>query len=234
MQAGAGGLRVCGRPRVLADHVQLLRGDGGQEVAHHRGVTGPDLQHLGPRGDLRREDRHGPARRPRRPDRRDPSGWNGCSTSRIARRSQMSVARTRCRSVCAKDHSPPTDTSTVPAGIVATRSSVTAQVRSSAAQAARIPSGSAARRSAAAGKATVELLLDEGGDVDTVDVQAVTVDEPRRVDVHPGHLDSAHHHAGQVGLHETRAAQVGADELGAVQLVGSGEGHHDDDLLTRG
>ena len=59
---------------------------------------------------------------------------------------------TRCRTVCANDHSPSTDTSTVPAGIAATRSSVAAQVRSSAAQAARRPSGSAARRSARPGK----------------------------------------------------------------------------------
>ena len=79
-------------------------------------------------------------------------GWKGCSISRIARPSHVSVAMTRCRSVCANDHSPPTDTSTVPAGIAATRSSVAAQVRSSVAQAARRPSGSPARRSARPGK----------------------------------------------------------------------------------
>ena len=64
----------------------------------------------------------------------------------------MSVASTRCRSVCANDHSPSTEMSTVPAGIAAARSSVAAQVRSSAAQAARRPSGSSARRSARPGK----------------------------------------------------------------------------------
>jgi hypothetical protein len=47
---------------------------------------------------------------------RRPMGWNGCLISRTARPSHMSVARTRCRSVCAKDHSPPAGTSTVPAG----------------------------------------------------------------------------------------------------------------------
>jgi hypothetical protein len=51
----------------------------------------------------------------------------------MARPSHASVARTRCRSVCANHHSPPTDTSTVPAGIAATRSSVAAHVRSSVA-----------------------------------------------------------------------------------------------------
>jgi len=79
-------------------------------------------------------------------------GWNGCSISRIARPSHTSVAMTRCRNVCANDHSPPTDTSTVPAGIAATRSSVAAHVRSSVAQAARRPSGSPARLSARPGK----------------------------------------------------------------------------------
>jgi hypothetical protein len=59
---------------------------------------------------------------------------------------------TRCRNVCAKDHSPSTDTSTVPAGIAATRLSVPAHVCSSAAQAARRPSGSLACRSARPGK----------------------------------------------------------------------------------
>jgi hypothetical protein len=64
----------------------------------------------------------------------------------------VSVAMTRCRRVCANDHSPPTDFSTLPAGIAATRSSVAAQVFWSLAQASRKASGSVARLSARPGK----------------------------------------------------------------------------------
>ena len=74
----------------------------------------------------------------------------------------MSVARTRCRSVCANDHSPPTDSSTAPAGIAATRSSVAAQVRSSPAKAERRPSGSPARLSARPGKRRFSSLSTNG------------------------------------------------------------------------
>ena len=58
----------------------------------------------------------------------------------------MSVAITRCRSVWAKDHSPATETSTEPSGIVATRSRVAAQAASSKPQAERRPSGDSLRR----------------------------------------------------------------------------------------
>ena len=119
------------------------------------------------------------------------------SISRIARPSHMSVARIRCRSVCANDHSPPTDTSTVPTGIAATRSRVAAQVRSSMAQAARRRSGCLVAPVGATGKAAVEFGLDEWDHVDAVDAQGtLAIEEPRCVDVRPRHVDGAHHDAG--------------------------------------
>jgi hypothetical protein len=49
----------------------------------------------------------------------------------------------------------------------------------------------------AAGKAAVELSLDEWDHVDAVDAQeASAVEEPRCVDVRPLHVDRAHHDAG--------------------------------------
>ena len=57
-----------------------------------------------------------------------PTGWNGCSISRTDLPSHMSAAWTRCLSVSENDHSPSTETSTVPSGIAATRSSVAAHV----------------------------------------------------------------------------------------------------------
>ena len=123
-------------------------------------------------------------------------GWNGCLISRIARPSNMSVARTRCRSVCAKDHSPPTGTSTAPAGIAAARSSVAGHVRSSAAQAAQAiricgaPVG-------ATGETAVEFGVNERSHIDAVDAQgAFAIQEPRCVDVSSLHIDATHHDTG--------------------------------------
>jgi hypothetical protein len=134
---------------------------------------------------------------------------------------------TKCRSVCANDHSPPTETSTLPAGIAATRSSVAAQALWSLAQAARKPSGSAARRSARPGKRRLSSASTKGGHVDTIDAQrAIAVQEPRCVDVRPLHVNPAHHYAGKVRSDEPSAAQVRADELRAPQVVGPGERRH--------
>src|SRR6185437_653835 len=80
----------------------------------------------------------------------------------------------------------------------------------------------------AAGKAPVELGLDEWDHVDAVDTQeAVAVGEPRCIDLRALSLDSAHHHTGQVRLDEPRAAQVRVDELRALQVFGRAEGRHD-------
>src|SRR5262249_45626875 len=49
VQAGEDGLPVPGVPRVLAHRGQLIWGNGGEEVAHHRDTARPDLQHLGVR-----------------------------------------------------------------------------------------------------------------------------------------------------------------------------------------
>jgi hypothetical protein len=50
-----------------------------------------------------------------------------------------------------------------------------------------------------AGKAAVGLRLDQWDHVNAVDAQeALAVEEPRRVDVRPPHVDRAHHDAGQV------------------------------------
>ena len=56
-----------------------------------------------------------------------PIGWNGCST-RGSPRAAKRRGEERCRNVWANVHSPPTDTSTVPGGIAATRSSVVAHM----------------------------------------------------------------------------------------------------------
>ena len=115
-----------------------------------------------------------------------PMGWNGCSMPRIARPSHVSVAMTRCRSVCANDHSPSTETSTVPAGIAATRSRVAAHVRSSAAQAARRPSGSAARRPARPGKRRLSSASTSGITSTPLTRKEVSPPEKKRcVDVRP-------------------------------------------------
>ena len=57
-----------------------------------------------------------------------PIGWYGASIPRAAPPSHLSVAITRCRSVCASDLSPSTDTSSVPAGIAAARRKEAAHV----------------------------------------------------------------------------------------------------------
>ena len=96
----------------------------------------------------------------------------------------------------------------------ATRSSVAAQLRSSfdprRAQAIGIfgtPVGTA-------GKATVELAVDEGDHVDSVDEQgALAVEEPGRIDVRALRVDGTHHDAGEVSPDEPGAMQVGVDEL---------------------
>jgi len=48
--------------------------------------------------------------------------------------------------------------------------------------------------------------VDERGDVDAVDDQAAVVLEPRRVDLHARHVDTAHDDTGQVRLDEPCAA----------------------------
>ena len=111
---------------------------------------------------------------------------------------------TRCRSVCANDHSPSTDTSTVPAGIAASaleRGRPGAlECRPGGAQAVRI----AGAPIGAAGEAAVELGLDERGHVDAVDQEAAAaLEEPRCVDVRALHVDAAHHDAGQVSPRRT-------------------------------
>ena len=88
-------------------------------------------------------------------------------------------------SVCANDHSPATEMSTVPAGIAAARSRVAAQVRSSVAQAARRPSGSLARRSARPGRRG-RARLDERDHVATMTPKN-SPSRPRRVGVGPRH-----------------------------------------------
>jgi hypothetical protein len=80
----------------------------------------------------------------------------------------------------------------------------------------------------AAGKAAVELGLDEWDHVDAVDAQeASAVEEPRCVDVRPLHIDATHHDARQVRADEPSASQVCVDELSSLQLVGLGESCHD-------
>ena len=72
-------------------------------------------------------------------------GWNGWPISKIAPRSHACVASTRCRGVCANDDSPSTETSTVPAGIAATRSSVAVHALGGGAPAIRISGALSAR-----------------------------------------------------------------------------------------
>jgi hypothetical protein len=79
-----------------------------------------------------------------------------------------------------------------------------------------------------AGKAAVGLRLDQWDHVHAVDAQeALAVEEPRRVDVRPPHVDRAHHDAGQVSPAEPGATQVHVDELRSLQVVRAGEGCHD-------
>jgi hypothetical protein len=58
VQAREGGLLAFGVPRIRARRGQHVGCDGGEEVAHHRDATGPDLEHFGVRRCDRREDRH--------------------------------------------------------------------------------------------------------------------------------------------------------------------------------
>ena len=93
-------------------------------------------------------------------------------------------------------------------------------MRSRADQAERRPVRVSGPLLVAAREATVELGLDEGGHVDAVDQQrAVATEEPRCVDVGTLDLDAAHHDTGQVGSDEPSAAEVGVDELRALQVV---------------
>ena len=112
-----------------------------------------------------------------------PIGWNGCSTRWIAPFSHAFVARIRCRNVWANVHSPSTDTSTVPGGIAATRSSVAAHVRSSAAHASCRAGWVGRLAQLATGEPPIELGLDERDHVDTVDAEFDSTSESGVVDV---------------------------------------------------
>ncbi len=161
---------------------------------------------------------YGPAR---------PSGWKGCSTPRIDLPSHRSVARTRCRSVCANDHSPSTDVSTA---ALRQRGRPLEGGRPGALQRGPVRTQAVRVLGAAlgaAGKAAVELGLDERDHVDAVDAQEAAVREPRRIDVRAVDVDLAHHDAGQVGVDEPGTPQADAAELRSPQVVGSGEGCHD-------
>src|SRR5207342_2670234 len=88
----------------------------------------------------------------------------------------------------------------------------------------RCPGGAQAIRGScapvgAAGKASVELGLDEGDDVDAVDAQERALGEPWGGDVRLRHLDAAHHDTGQISAYEPGATQVRVDELRSLQLV---------------
>ena len=124
---------------------------------------------------------------------------------------------TRCRRVCANDHSPPTDGRRCrrhrrdlhrgrPGGLEAGPRPARA-------------SGSPALRSARPG--AVELGVDVGRDVDPVDEQDAV--SPSTATVRrspPPHVDPAQHGAGEVGPDEARATQVRVDELRPSQVVG--------------
>ena len=225
MQAGADGLRVLRGVRVRAGRVELVGGDAREEVAHHRDPARPGLQDLGVRRRLRREDRqvHAVARRPRVE-----------LTERVERlvEPQDRLAQPRVRG----EHQVPQRLRERPLtvhrhvdGPGGHRGDPVEGGRPRAlqhgprrAQAVRV--GRASLRPT--GEAAVQLGLDERDHVDPVDAEVVGVGEPRRVDVRVGHLDPAHHDAGQVGLDEPRAPQVRADERRTLQVVGAGEGCH--------
>jgi hypothetical protein len=79
-----------------------------------------------------------------------------------------------------------------------------------------------------AGKAAVGLRLDQWDHVHAVDAQeALAVEEPRRVDVRPPHVDRAHHDAGQFSPAEPGATRVHVGELRSLQVVRAGEGCYD-------
>ncbi|MCB5281416.1 hypothetical protein BJQ89_01161 [Arthrobacter sp. ES1] len=79
----------------------------------------------------------------------------------------------------------------------------------------------------AAGKAAVQFGLDERDDVDAVDQQGVpAIEEPRRIDLRPGHVHTAQHGAGQVGADEPGSAQVHVGEFCAPEVIGLTESCH--------
>jgi hypothetical protein len=133
----------------------------------------------------------------------------------------MSVARTRCRSACAKDRAPPRRHADRAGGH---RCGPLERGRPGSlergpgrAQAVRIcgaPDG-------ATGETAVEFGVDERSHVDAVHAQgASAIQEPRCVDVSSLHIDATHHDTGQAGLDEPGAGQVRAGEFRFPQLVG--------------
>jgi hypothetical protein len=62
----------------------------------------------------------------------------------------------------------------------------------------------------------IQLLLHERRHVDPVHPQPRALAQPRRIDVHPSDLDTAHHHIRQVALDKPRTTKVALDKLLAL------------------
>ena len=227
VQAREDGLRVLGVVRVLACRGQLVGGDGGEEVAHHRDAARAGLEHLGVRRCDRREDRHVRGRRPRcrRPQAEGVERLldlqDRPAQPRVRGQDQV-PQRLRERPLAGHRD---VDRAGRHRRDALERGRPGALERGPGrAQAVRIlgaPVG-------AAGEAAVELGLDERGHVDAVDAQealAVGRATVRRCPPRAPRRRASRRRTGRPD--EPGAAQVRVDELRSLQVVGPGEGCHD-------
>ena len=154
----------------------------------------------------------------RHPENGTPIGWKASDRPRIDAPSHTSVANTRCRSVCAKDHSPSTETSTVPSGRAR-------PAPSSAPTWPRVrPNPNAATRRPAPG------VRPARGSGDRARLRRAERSRSRyphavdiAVDVGSGQIGASDPDATQVALPKPGVLQVGTDELGAPELIARSE-----------
>jgi hypothetical protein len=198
VQARQGGLNTIRVMGVPARRGQVVRGEGGDEVAHHRDAVCSSLEHLVVGRAVRCSDRRLEA---------VVLGAGVRQAERVERRFELEDGATQphVRGVDQvaqglRERPLPVDGHVDRAG--RHRRDALERGRPGALERGpgRVQAGRIRGTSlGASGEAAVELALDEGEDVDSVDEQeALAFEQPRRVDLGCLHQDAAHHEAGQV------------------------------------